>query len=105
MLQLTIRGRRSCRQPGRRRGFLGRVECLEPRALLATIAVTGTSDAVAVDGVVTLREAILSANSNANINGDVVAAGTYGNDTITVPAGTYTLSIPGNSENAAATGD
>jgi hypothetical protein len=48
----------------------------------ATITVTGTGDAIAVDGVVTLREAITSANNNANVNADVVAVGAYGTDTI-----------------------
>src|SRR5712691_5205839 len=49
----------------------------------ATIAVTGTGDTIAVDGVVTLREAITSINNGANVNADVVAAGVYGtNDQI-----------------------
>ncbi len=48
----------------------------------ATITVTGTGDTIAVDSVVTLREAITSANNNANINADVSASGTYGIDTI-----------------------
>ena len=48
----------------------------------ATITVTGTGDAIVVDGQVTLREAITSANNNANVNGDVVAVGAYGTDTI-----------------------
>src|SRR4051812_15339874 len=48
----------------------------------AVITVTGTGDTTAVDGVVTLREAITSANINANVNADVIASGAYGNDTI-----------------------
>src|SRR5712691_6387238 len=49
----------------------------------ATITVTGTGDTVAVDGMVTLREAITSINNGANVNADVVAVGTYGvNDQI-----------------------
>ncbi len=49
----------------------------------ATITVTGTGDTVAVDGSVTLREAIASINGGANVNADVVAVGTYGSvDTI-----------------------
>src|SRR5689334_12086118 len=51
------------------------VESLEARRLLAAIVVTGTGDDIAVDGVVTLREAITSANNNANVNADVVPAG------------------------------
>src|SRR5262245_19434965 len=69
------------RQP---RGAMYRplVEALEGRHLLATITVTGTGDTIAVDGLVTLREAIASANSDANVNTDVVAVGAYGADTI-----------------------
>ena len=37
------------------------LERLEDRSLLATIVVTGTGDTIAVDGVVTLREAITAA--------------------------------------------
>ena len=49
----------------------------------ATITVTGTGDTNAVDGVVTLREAIISVNLHSNVNSDVVAVGAYGtNDTI-----------------------
>ena len=62
-----------------RRLFL---EPLENRSLLATLVVTSTADTIAEDGVVTFREAITSANNNANVNADVVAAGTYGTDTI-----------------------
>jgi hypothetical protein len=49
----------------------------------ATITVTGTGDTIAVDGVVTLREAITSINNGANVNADVVPVGAYGtNDQI-----------------------
>jgi trimeric autotransporter adhesin len=52
-------------------------------ALAATITVTGTGDTVAVDGIVTLREAIMSINAGANVNADVVPVGAYGTaDTI-----------------------
>src|SRR5690349_20849605 len=80
------------------------MEVLERRYALATIAVTGPGDAVAVDGIVTLREAIISANNNANVNSDVSAVGTYGADTITLPSGTYTLTGAAD-EDAAASGD
>ncbi len=44
---------------------------------------TGTGDTIAVDGSVTLREAITSINNGANVNADVVAVGPYGtNDQI-----------------------
>lgn len=44
-------------------------------ARAATITVTGTGDTVAVDGAVTLREAITSINNGSNVNADVVAVG------------------------------
>ena len=64
------------------------VHNLEDRTAPATLTVTGTGDAIAVDGVVTLREAIASANANANVNADVAAVGDYGTDTIrfSIPA-------------------
>ena len=86
----------------------------------------GTGDTIAVDGIVTLREAITSANNNANVNADVVAVGVYGTDTInfnisgagvktitptsTLPAITDPLTIdgytqPGTSVNTLAVGD
>lgn len=52
-------------------------------ARAATITVTGTGDTIAVDGAVTLREAITSINNGTNVNADVVAVGPYGtNDTV-----------------------
>jgi hypothetical protein len=49
----------------------------------ATITVTSVGDTTAVDGSVTLREAITSINNGANVNADVVAVGAYGtNDAI-----------------------
>ena len=92
----------------------------------ATLTVTGTGDTIAVDGLVTLREAITSANNDANVNADVVAVGAYGTDTIkfnipgagvktiaptsTLPAITDPLTIdgytqPGSSVNTLAVGD
>ena len=69
----------------------------------ATFTVDSTTDTVDAgpgDGVCddgsgscTLRAAVMEANALA------------GADTITMPAGTYTLTIPGESEDAAATGD
>ena len=65
----------------------------------ATITVTDTGDNIAVDGSVTLREAIASVNGAANVNADVVAAGTYGSgDTIAfnIPgAGPHTILVGG----------
>ena len=56
---------------------------MEDRITPATITVDSNLDTVAVDGVVTIREAIESVNGGANINADVVAVGLYGtNDKI-----------------------
>ncbi len=49
----------------------------------ATLSVTTTNDVIADDGLLSLREAVLWANTNAGV------------DTITLPEGTYVLSIPG----------
>src|SRR5581483_1375320 len=92
----------SNRQLSRR--FRPAMEHLENRNLLATITVSTTADVVAVDGQVSLREAVLSATAYPNINADVVAVGAYGADTGTVPAGTYTLALPG-ADDLAASGD
>lgn len=65
-------------------------------ASAATITVTGTGDTVAVDGAVTLREAITSINNGANVNTDVVAAGAYGvNDAIAfaIGSGVQTITV------------
>lgn len=63
----------------------------------ATITVNGTGDTVALDGSVTLREAIASFNAAANVNADVAPVGTYGSgDTIAfnIPGvGPHTISI------------
>jgi hypothetical protein len=58
------------------------------------ITVTGTGDTIAADGVVTLREAIIAANTNADPSGDTMP-GSPGLDTITfnIPgAGPHTIS-------------
>lgn len=71
----------------------------------ATINVNSTADNLtAGDGNCTLREAIRNANSNSDTTSGDCTAGS-GADTIILPAGTYTLSIPGANEDAAATGD
>lgn len=72
-------------RPARRSrdGFRPRLQLLEDRLAPATVTVTSTGDDTAVNGSVSLREAILSINAGANTNADVVASGTYGtNDTI-----------------------
>src|SRR5688572_3697684 len=62
-------------------------ERLERRVLLASIVVSELADVVVVDGRVTLREAIESANANVNVNADVAASGAYGGDSITFSLG------------------
>src|SRR3990172_1843247 len=67
-----------------------------------TITVNTTADELNVDGDCSLREAIQAANTNSAFDACAVGSGT---DTITVPAGTYTLSLGGSSEDANGTGD
>jgi CSLREA domain-containing protein len=76
---------------------------LSPSPIHATtISVTTTEDELNSDGDCSLREAIRAANLDVAV--DACAAGS-GSDDITLPAGTYTLSISGGEEDAAATGD
>jgi uncharacterized repeat protein (TIGR01451 family) len=110
---------------GRRRFQRPSVETLEERRLLATITVTGTGDTIANDGVVTLREAITAANTNADPSGDTMP-GDLGPDTIAFDiagTGVHTIQLtsalptisepvvidgysqPGSSANALADGD
>lgn len=76
-------------------------------ATAATIIVNTTQDVVAVDGSCSLREAITSVNKrvfSGNLTGEC-AAGDGTSDTIKLPAGTYTLTIPGTNEDDNASGD
>ncbi len=68
----------------------------------ATITVNTTGDELNTNGNCSLREAIQAANTNTPV--DACTAGGVV-DTIIVPAGTYTLTIAGASEDANATGD
>ncbi len=58
----------------------------------ATITVDSSGDTIAVDGQVTLREAITSANNNAHVNSDVTAlrVNPYGSDLINISFNTVT---------------
>ncbi|MCA9772658.1 MAG: CSLREA domain-containing protein, partial [Myxococcales bacterium] len=79
------------------------VAALAPGGVEATtIAVTTPADELNADGDCALREAIEAANTDAPV--DACAAGN-GLDTISIPAGTYLLAIPGADEDANATGD
>ncbi len=73
-----------------------------PVVQATNITVTTTTDELNSDGDCSLREAIVAANTNAVV--DACPAGTIA-DTITLPAGTFALTIPGTSESEAATGD
>ena len=73
-------------------------------ALAASIIVNSTADVVANDGACTLREAITNAN-NDNQSGSTDCAAGSGADTITLPAGIYTLALAGNNEELNASGD
>jgi hypothetical protein len=57
-----------------------------------TITVTGLGDTLANDGVCTIREAVINANNDAATWIDCDAGS--GADTINLPAGTITISIP-----------
>jgi CSLREA domain-containing protein len=72
----------------------------------ANITVNSTADVIADDSQCTLREAITAANTDAASGGTTgeCAAGS-GADTITLPAGTYTLTITGSGEDDNASGD
>src|ERR671921_618797 len=71
---------------------------LAPPAHAATISVTTTTDELNADGDCSLREAVRAANLDASV--DACVAGT-GADMITLPAGTYLLSVAGRDEDAA----
>lgn len=71
-------------------------------AQAATITVNTTDDS-AGETLCSLRQAIQAGNTNAAVGGCV--AGEAGVDTIMLPADLYTLTIAGQSENAAQTGD
>lgn len=82
--------------------LLGSVTFPTDVSATSIITVTTTDDELNTDGDCSLREAIQAANTDSAV--DACPAGT-GADTITVPAGTYTLTIAGASEDANATGD
>lgn len=71
-------------------------------AYAANINVNTTDDELNSDGDCSLREAVQAANTDTAVDGCTSGSGT---DTITLPAGTYTLSIAGVGEDANLTGD
>lgn len=90
---------RTNRNSDRSKAFLSRlhrarVEPLESRHLLAVTVVTTTQDVLDPgDGLISLREAVIAANASP------------ADDEIQLPAGTYLLTIQGNNEQAAQTGN
>ncbi len=68
-----------------------RLACLqlEDRLAPATITITTIADNTALDGKVSLREALTSANNNANLNADVVAVGPYGTEDLVFDAALF----------------
>ena len=62
-------------------------------AIGAVINVNSSSDVIADDGVCTLREAIINANSDSDQYGYNDCTAGSGADTINLPVGTYTLTI------------
>jgi CSLREA domain-containing protein len=71
-----------------------------------TINVTTFADETANDGQCSLREAIIAANNDKQVNtGPGECPAGSGADTIVLQAGTYTLSIPANKSDNATTGD
>src|SRR5690242_2226948 len=75
-------------------------------AAATTIAVTTTADELSDDGHCSLREAIMAANTDAAVflGAGECAAGN-GADTVVLPAGRFTLTIPRQADNDNATGD
>lgn len=78
------------------------VLCTAGAGQATTIVVDSPGDDTTINGNCTLREAVIAANSDTAV--DACAAGS-GADVITVPAGTYLLTLVGSGEDAAATGD
>jgi CSLREA domain-containing protein len=75
-------------------------------ARASTINVTTTTDTVVDDGLCSLREAVMSADAdNAGTNGAGGCVAGSGNDTISVPAGSYQLTRSGPAGADSAFGD
>ncbi|MGD2179193.1 MAG: choice-of-anchor Q domain-containing protein [Anaerolineae bacterium] len=73
-----------------------------PVAHAATVVVNTTHDELNHDGDCSLREAVQAANIDAAVDGCTAGSGA---DTISLPPGFYTLTIPGTDEDDNATGD
>jgi CSLREA domain-containing protein len=75
-----------------------------PAGASTAIPVTTTADVIANDGQCSLREAVISSNTDAANPTDCVNGGPT-DDYLTLGAGTYTLAIGGAGEDGAQTGD
>jgi CSLREA domain-containing protein len=73
------------------------------QATLYNVSVTADDANLGANGNCTLREAVLAANTNTAV--DACLAGSVGQDTILLAAGSYSLTIPGRNEDQSATGD
>ena len=77
----------------------------DPCSQAANLTVDSLADAMAMDGVCTLREAISAANHNADFL-DCTGTGGYGNDLITIAVpGTIEVALSGDHEDGNQTGD
>src|SRR5690554_4855169 len=83
-------------------GILSALAALAPAARAGAISVTTTDDELNNDGDCSLREAIVAANRDTDV--DACTPG-GGKDLIIVPAGTYTLGLSGANEDGGLTGD
>jgi hypothetical protein len=94
-LRLRFRRRPLRSIKGRKRPGFTPAEVLEDRTLLTAYVVDTLDDAVAADGRVSLREAVLAANGNAAVNDAAAGQGGGVTDTVTfaasVAGGTVTL--------------
>lgn len=87
---------------------LGMAPFSQPVTAAGTIVVTTTLDAISNDGLCSLREAVIAANTNAESSN--CPAGSPGEDTIVFDASislpaVFTLTLTGQNENYAASGD
>lgn len=82
--------------------LVGTTAVLIPNAHAETINVNTVDDELNSDGDCSLREAVVAANTNTAVDGCTAGDGS---DIISVPPGTYMLSLAGAGEDAAQTGD